>query len=187
MAASVACASSPGAEAPGERGTADTAHDEEGADAERTLLELRDTPSFQAAADRMEACLEAAGFAKDGDTRILKDGTRFGPAELMRDGFQMTHAVAEYFSANERCEEESGLAAVRRAAGVANEPLDPGFVRRANAHSVAKAACLEDRGWKFHDPVSHRGIIQYFPDLQPGDQDAYDLDEAECRAETTIP
>ncbi|MEX0784267.1 MAG: hypothetical protein WD557_16625 [Dehalococcoidia bacterium] len=148
---------------------------------------LTESDEFQAASTRMRECLEAAGFIVEDGATILRDGTRFGAAEIARSGFQMSHAVAEYFGANEQCEEASGVSALRREAGVADEPLDATSVQRVNQHAVAFTVCMQARGWKYHDPVTHRGIIQYYPDLQSGEQDAYDLDEAECRAETTIP
>ena len=161
--------------------------DEEHSADERTLLELRDSPEFQAASARMDACLQAAGFTRDGDAMILKDGTRFGPDQLTEGGLETTYALIEFFAANERCEQESGLAALRREAGVANEPLDPKFLQRANAAAIAVTACLEDRGWTFEPPISHRGVVHYFPKLEASEQDAYDLDAAECRTETTGP
>jgi hypothetical protein len=154
---------------------------------EGELSALTQRPDFQAASERMKACIEAAGFLRDGDATILKDGSRFRAIDLIQSGKPALYAVIEYMSASQRCEEESGVSALRRAAGLENKPLDASYVQKANAHAVAAAACLEGRGWTFNEPVTLHGVMYFEPALQPSEQDAYDLDEAECRQETASP
>ncbi|MGH2607798.1 MAG: hypothetical protein ACRDHF_01805 [Tepidiformaceae bacterium] len=161
----------------------DRAHnDHGGSEAEnRALVE---TEEFQEAAARYKTCIENAGFYSDDDGAVvLKDGSRHQRGSESDKAVALRYAFAEYLSESGRCAEESGIAALRRASGL-DVPPDPESVREFNERLIQVVACLQALGWTFRDLITIPGGELFTePILQPGQQDAYDVDEAQCLQE----
>jgi DNA-binding CsgD family transcriptional regulator len=142
---------------------------------------MTETEEFRDAAARYKTCIETAGFYTDDDgALVLKDGSRHRRQTSPGEAFELKYALAEYLSEGGRCAEESGIAALQRAWGL-DAPPDPESVREFNEQLIQTVACLRALGWTFRDFITiPGGHLVTEPILDPGEQDAYDLDEAEC-------
>lgn len=154
-------------------------------EAEEQHAALVASEEYKEAAARTEACLERAGYPGVDGAIVLSDGTRHEPEGQLGELFAVTYALAEYAAAKDRCEAESGLDSLEQ--GVFPEALAgerQESVRARNEQFIAAISCLEVRGWTFREVLTiFGGLLFTEPILGPGEQDAYDLDVAECATE----
>lgn len=140
---------------------------------------MRATEEFQAALERYEQCMIGLGYSgvESADELRLPDGSPF----MENGGVVMTGPKLRAFSDFGRCEDQSGVTAVRRAHGLA-EPEPGPEEQKANEIIVAAGQCLQGKGWTV-EPLRVGTRLQLDPDGPPGGGDAYRLDKERCLAQ----
>ena len=145
---------------------------------------MSESDQYKAANERYEACLHAAGYVETDPAVgvILKDGTIHKPE--IGDSFEYSGAYLEYRIDTERCQNESGLYAVRESFGAADPTPNPNLVRSSNQNNTRQMACLATKGWEIPEPVMLRGFLLWDIQFETEDERlAFYGDQVACNME----